>query len=295
MVTRPESRVKDIDEAWAALDIAFGDPTRLLRSRMEKLFKLGMLPKENAKGGLKSQVEWYLEIEAMLKSIIDLGSKDEELDKLAFNKNTIGDIIKMFPSHIVRKLLKCTGTGRKKLENITEKVSDLRIEAQEHFNLVGTGSHSASGGAGGGGGSQIGKVHHVKHTRHDFQGMNAYNPPRTDERCQICLTLESRGDTSQLYDNHIHRYPTGCPRYISLSVEERRKICMEAKLCMHCHDPEYVWKRSDKDHKCPIKSGGSRKSRYTCTERNCANHMWICTRHRDQNTENLKNFQEEIS
>ena len=70
---------------------------------------------------------------------------------------------------------------------------------------------------------------------------------------------------------------------------------MEAKLCMQCHDPEYVWKRSDKDHKCPIKSGGSRKSRYTCTERNCANHMWICTRHREQNTENLKNFQEEIS
>ena len=46
----------------------------------------------------------------------------------------------MFPSHIVRKLLKCTGTGRKKLENITEKVSDLRIEAQEYFKLVGTGS-----------------------------------------------------------------------------------------------------------------------------------------------------------
>ena len=54
----PESRVTDIDEAWKALDIAFGDPTRLLRSKMEKLFKLGMLPKENAKGGLKAQVEW---------------------------------------------------------------------------------------------------------------------------------------------------------------------------------------------------------------------------------------------
>ena len=54
----PESRITDIDEAWAALDIAFGDPTRLLRSKMEKLLKLGMLPKENAKGGLKAQVEW---------------------------------------------------------------------------------------------------------------------------------------------------------------------------------------------------------------------------------------------
>ena len=70
---------------------------------------------------------------------------------------------------------------------------------------------------------------------------------------------------------------------------------MEAKLCLKCHDPEYVWKRSDKDHKCPIKSGGTRKSRYTCTERSCSNHMWICTRHRDQNKESLKNFKEEIS
>ena len=50
----------------------------------------------------------------MLKSIIDLGSKDEELGRLAFNKNTIGDIIKMFPSNIMKKLIKCTGIGRPK-------------------------------------------------------------------------------------------------------------------------------------------------------------------------------------
>ena len=69
---------------------------------------------------------------------------------------------------------------------------------------------------------------------------------------------------------------------------------MEAKLCMKCHDPEYVWKKNDNNHKCPIKSGSNRRSRYSCTERSCAIHMWICTRHKDQNTENLKNFKEEI-
>ena len=85
---------------------------------MEKLFKLGMLPKENAKGGLKAQVEWYLEYEAMLKSIIDLGSKDEELNMLAFNKNTVADIVNMFPANIMKKLIKCPGIGRLRLENI---------------------------------------------------------------------------------------------------------------------------------------------------------------------------------
>ena len=46
----PESRITDIDEAWAALDIAFGDPTRLLKCKMDKLFKLGMLPKPTSIG-----------------------------------------------------------------------------------------------------------------------------------------------------------------------------------------------------------------------------------------------------
>ena len=224
-------------------------------------------------------MEWYLECEAMLKSIINLSSKDEKLDKLAFNENTIGDMMKMFPSNILKKLIDCPGTGRIQLENITGKVSDLRIKAQKHLNIVGTGSNLTTAGAGGGGG--IGKAHHVKHIHHDFQGMIAYNPPRRDENCRICLTLESRGDTSQLYDNHIHSYPTGCPRYISFSVEERQKVCMEAKLCMKCHDPEYVWKKNDNNHKCPIKSGSNRRSRYSCTERSCASHMWICTRHKD--------------
>ena len=152
----PKSRITDIDDAWKALDIAFGDPTRLLRSKMEKLFKLGMLPKENAKGGLKAQVEWYLEYEAMLKSIIDLGSKDEELNMLTFNKNTIADIVKMFPPIIMKKLIKIPGTGRLRLENIAEKVSELRIDAQEHLNFVGIGSNPVTSAAVGGG-SQIEK------------------------------------------------------------------------------------------------------------------------------------------
>ena len=73
----------------------------------------------------------------MLKSIIDLGSKDEELNMLTFNKNTIADIVKMFPPIIMKKLIKIPGTGRLRLENIVEKVSELRIDAQEHLNFVG--------------------------------------------------------------------------------------------------------------------------------------------------------------
>ena len=302
----PESPITDIDDAWAALELAFGDSSRLMKSRKEKLAKLGILPKENCRGGLKAQVEWYLEVEALVKSIIDLGKEDEDLGMLAFNPDAINKIILMFPSNIMNKFIKCPGKGRSKLEAVLKK---LRIDTQKKVLVVESTAPATGGGASGGGGGQVGvghgsgsqngrnpgKANFAKQAGFDMLGMVAYNPPRRDEGCRVCLTLEGRGDTNQLYDNHIHSFPTGCPRYISFSIEEMQKVAAEAKLCLKCHDPEYVWRKNDRDHNCPVKPGMNRKSHYTCTDQSCTNHMWICSRHKQQNLEKLKSFKEEIA
>ena len=49
------------------------------------------------------------------------------------------------------------------------------------------------------------------------QGLVAYKPPRRDENCRICNTLETEGDTENLYDDHIHNFPT---KFRSFSVLE---------------------------------------------------------------------------
>ena len=65
-----------------------------------------------------------------------------------------------------------------------------------------------------------------------------------------------------LYDDHYSNYPTGCPRYIELSVEERFEVAKEVKLCLSCHDPKYTWKFKDSVHlkDCVVKKGKKAKS-----------------------------------
>ena len=100
----PESITNDIEKAWEALDKAFGKPARLMRFRKAALDKLGSLPKENAKSGVKGHVEWYLELEGLLQSLIDLGRKSDEMYMEAFSPTMLDKICSMFPRNIGCKL-----------------------------------------------------------------------------------------------------------------------------------------------------------------------------------------------
>ena len=37
-----------------------------------------------------------------------------------------------------------------------------------------------------------------------------------------------------------------------MSVNRRYQIALQAKLCIACHHPDYVFKKNDKDHKCSV-------------------------------------------
>ena len=79
-----------------------------------------------------------------------------------------------------------------------------------------------------------------------------------------------------------------------MSIEERRSICKEAKICIKCNDPSYVFKFSDlknDKHKCVAKNS---KSRYICNDASCNVHIWCCSSHQSGNEEALKKFQQEI-
>ena len=126
----PESITNDIDKAWEALDKAFGKPARLMRHRKEALDKLGCLSKENAKSE-KYRVEWYLELEGLLQSIIDLGRKSDEMFLEAFSPTMLDKICSMFPSNLGCKLSRCDGSGENKLVNMMKKISEFRSDAQD--------------------------------------------------------------------------------------------------------------------------------------------------------------------
>ena len=79
--------------------------------KKRSLFKLGKLPHYGTKGGYKAQVEWLLKAEALLVGIIDLGQKNEDLDREAFSDTTVNSFIKLFPHNIFRKMLNLPGKG----------------------------------------------------------------------------------------------------------------------------------------------------------------------------------------
>ena len=88
----PEDITEDIDKAWEALDKAYGDPNRLVNHRKKALVKLGPIPKKNGKGGFQKRVDWYINLEVLLQSILELGQKSEDLNSEVFIKKTFKDI-----------------------------------------------------------------------------------------------------------------------------------------------------------------------------------------------------------
>ena len=118
----------------------------------------------------------------------------------------------------------------------------------------------------------------------------AFRPPRRHEDCRICQELEKDGDTRNIYDDHLHSYPSGCPRYIQMTMKERVQICKRAKICLSCHDPDYIYKMHDNSkHDCPAKNG--KKGRFTCTV--CNLHMWVCETHKEDNKQPLEKFKDQ--
>ena len=221
-------------------------------------------------------------------------------------------ILRMFPSHFMTKLNKCQGDGSDKVCAMLKKISTLRSDAQSRQLVMETTPNQGAGSANQclHAGAQVVDVD--DNDFHDngygdcggfgqqsiaagqIQGLIAYKIPRRDEACRVCKTLEANGDTYQLYDGHVHSFPTGCPRYVAMSVDERLQIAMMTKLCLFCHDPEYIWKPRDKDHmlKCQIQVKG--KSRYSCQNQSCTQHMWVCRRHKDENNQALRKFKDEM-
>ena len=212
----------------------------------------------------------------------------------------------------MNKLIECHGTADEHFENVLNKITKWRESSQKvllakeaddsHDDQSGGRGRDKDrdGSDGQGGGYRGGKSNYFskgeKKMRRELDepppNLVSYKPAIRDEQCRICKTLEVNGDTKQLYDNHVSNYPTGCPRFVGMSVNRRYFISLQAKFCIQCQDPEYIHKKNDRDHNCSV-ANSQKKRRWTCTAANCVIHMWCCTRHKDQNMKCLEKFEEE--
>ena len=297
----PDSNVTDVSTAWEILKKAYGNPIKIIKQRKDALLKLGEMPSAKLRGekDLRAQISWLIDLTIFLKELIDLGKKNSKYKNLVFSEDFAAQIRQNFPFNLSRKLRKCEGEGQEHFENMLDRIEEFRETAQEDQQDIDITKPTVSQPSRSSGNERrLGPAASFQNSNDETDdeeyldvspsfnsALVAYKPPRRDEKCRVCQQLDKEGDTYDLYDNHLHNYPSGCPRYIQMNIKERNRMCYEAKICMRCHDPEYYYKADNTDHGRVCK-----QTSYTCRNSNCDFHMWVCLKHKNDNKEALEKF-----
>ena len=308
----PKMSTTTIEDAWGVLSNAYGDTKRVMKYYMKAIGELGKFPHKSNPGGLRSQIEWYIKLESLIRRIMELAERDRSLRNQAYGDTTQETIINLFSIEEQMKFCVLPGEEKEKLEAVLNDLVKRRECLQTLMKIhIPVNKKASAALAADSASSAVASLAadrssseeesddeglvNVKGSPETFgvKGLVAFDPPRRDPECRICQTLESHGDTEDIYENHVHSFPTGCPRYIAMSIEQRNDTAAKAKLCLNCHDPKYFAKKSDfHKQRCKIKPG--KKGRFTCTEPNCLTHMWVCLKHKPQNKEAFKKFKTEF-
>ena len=204
---------------------------------MKELKKLGHLPGKDGAGpeNYQKQVQWYLTLDGLLQDLIELGDRNDDLGYAAFNPDVIRGVLNLFPPKLHLLLTCLPGTRREKLANIKEKLIAFRSDAQvldKERQGDGGGKYAGSGGSkslgiGGGGGSKT-------------QTHATFKKPQRYDDCRICGALETEGE-SGLYEGHLSTWPTGCPKFIQMSADERDDVVFKGRFCRSCLSPEAIF------------------------------------------------------
>ena len=212
----PES-TKDIEAAFTVLKEAFGDPARVLDHKLKVLDDCGQYPSDKVGRGLPGygkQVDWLLQVEGVIRDIIELGEKYGELDRDAFSTATLRKILERFPEKMVAKFNRLKGDGKAKMKGFQAQLAERRVEVQGLDNTYG-GQLAASGGGaggvgGGGGGGNARKVEKgVASAAVRYDASVYFKEPEHFGDCRICNTLTTEGETRGLFTNHLSNYATG--------------------------------------------------------------------------------------
>ena len=121
----------NIDEAWKILDKRYGDPSRVMAARKQKLRSLGNFPPSGKDmKSLKSQVQWLINLETTLNDIMELANTNIDMEYEAYNGTMVRTIRQLFPVDILDKLT-FQGTSQFKIQQMKQFAEELRETKQE--------------------------------------------------------------------------------------------------------------------------------------------------------------------
>ena len=272
--------IKDIEEAFRRLNEAFGSPSKVMGHTLKALEDLGTMPSEKLPSGQYSytrRIEWLLKLEVILAKIIELSKRSTKLAHEAFGSATYRKLWARFPTGILDKLVKVPGEDAVRLQGILEKITKMREHAQVMDDECGSAA-----------------IMNSKKPPDSSPKVTAdifFRKAKRFDECRVCVHLSSTNKNHpDLFEKHVSNYPTGCPKFIEATLDSRISLVSKIQLCRQCFNPNIIWTR-DHDKDCLI---NKKKSIYTCTNRNCNDHMWICLMHRTANKESMEKFKDDL-
>ena len=270
--------VKDIEEAFRRLNEAFGNPSKLMAFQLQALEDLGTLPAEKLPNGQYSfvrRIEWFLKLEVILGKILNLSSRSSKLAHEAFSSSTYRKLWGRFPTNVLEKLVKLPGEDEERMRNILNKIVQMREQSQVMDDEIGTSNASAA-----------------KRTDPPLKVIAEvfFRPAKTYEECRLCLHLLTSGHHPNLFENHQSNYITGCPKFMEASTDLRKVLVAKIKICRQCFNPDVIVTNQHYTE-CPF---NEKKNSYSCLNKSCKEHMWICLIHKKDNKQAMENFRRQL-
>ena len=277
-------KTKDFQTAIENLEKAYGNAENVLQSRMGELKKLGRCPPEmlNGKRNFSAIVSFCLKVEVLIQDILDLADQEgyEHLQHDAFSTTTRQSIQQLFHLKQEKKMRSLQSRGKAGLTEHLNYIAKVRVEAQTMVD------------PGGGVETKSEKIDPDKKAGKDggskaVPGLVNYGKPRKFDECRVCGQLDAAGKRN-LFDNHTSNFVTGCPHFQAMSAEERRDICIKAKLCLKCADPKVIHSARHIND-CIVTS--KKKLWFTCSKHpRCLQHLWMCGYHNAENKSALEEY-----
>ena len=253
--------ITDIKRALEILEHACGDSMKVVQHRVEKMMSVGPWPSDGSKDCYSKQVKWLVKVQTLLQEIVDLANTEEELADVIYNKEKLAQILKLFPTFMVDKLVKIPGYKEVKYKKIIEKLEEFKETSQNREMIFGPGGISSSQ-------KDKAPAAHQPHSDKPPTGHTFFPKPSYYADCRICKVLQTQGETG-LFEKHVSDYATGCPKFAGLGNEQRLVVATEAKFCLKCMNKDVKFNRQHMKE-CPTIS---KKNSYSCKFEKCSFHM----------------------
>ena len=100
--------MEDIDEAFRILREIYGDPSRVMSFKRNKILSLGNYPRNSSNPKhIRDQVEYLMKLEINLEGMFELGKVSKKMEHVAFSPDLITTICDLFPTTIQDELTEC--------------------------------------------------------------------------------------------------------------------------------------------------------------------------------------------